>query len=52
MNRINDPAAAARAAALKQELKRLMMAAGLTPHADQMPIDQGITMELPGQRIR
>ena len=52
VNRINDPAAAARVAALKQELNRLMMAAGLTPQADQMPIDQGIKKELPGQKIR
>jgi len=52
VNRINDAAAAARPAALKQALNRLMMAAGVTPQSDQMPIDQGIKKELPDQKIR
>ena len=52
VNRINDPAAAARLAELKQELNRLMMAAGLTPQTDKMPIDQGNKKELPDQKIR
>ena len=52
MNRINEASAAARLAELKQELTRLMTAAGLTPQSDQMPIDQGIKKELPDQKIR
>jgi len=52
VNRINEASAAARLAELKQELTRLMTAAGLTPQSDQMPIDQGIKKELPDQKIR
>jgi N-acetylglucosamine-6-sulfatase len=39
-------------AALKNELARVMAAAGLTPETDKMPLDEGIKKELPDQRIR
>jgi N-acetylglucosamine-6-sulfatase len=52
VNRINDPAAAGKLAELKEELNRLMVAAGLTPQSDRMPIDEGIKKELPDQKIR
>ncbi len=52
VNRISDPAAAAKLAELKKERNRLMAGLGLTPQTDSMPIDQGIKKELPDQKIR
>ena len=52
VNRISDPAAAAKLAELKEELKRLMTGLGLTAQNDRMPIDEGIRKELPDQKIR
>jgi len=52
VNRINDPAAAAKLAELKEELNRLMTGLGLTPQNDRMPIDEGIKKELPDAKIR
>jgi arylsulfatase A-like enzyme len=52
VNRINDPAAAATLAELKEELNRLMSGLGLTAQNDRMPIDEGIKTELPDQKIR
>ena len=37
---------------LREELDRVMAAAGLTPETDRMPIDAGIKKELPDQKIR
>ncbi|MDQ3621721.1 MAG: sulfatase [Verrucomicrobiota bacterium] len=49
-NLINDPAQAAQLAELKAELARLKKESGL--EKDPMPLDEGIKMELPDQKIR
>ena len=51
-NLINDPAHRQVVADLKAELVRLMAATGVTPKTDKMPLDQGISKELPDQKIR
>jgi N-acetylglucosamine-6-sulfatase len=51
-NLIADPASADVIARLKQELGRLMAAAGLAADRDTMPLDAGIKKELPDQKIR
>jgi N-acetylglucosamine-6-sulfatase len=52
VNLVTNPSAAATLATLKNELARVMAAAGLTPATDKMPLDEGIKKELPDQRIR
>ena len=42
----------ANALALQKELARQLKATGLTPANDKMPLDEGIKMELPDQKIR
>ena len=49
-NLIDDPAQAARVAGMRQELARLILAAGLTE--DRMPLDEGIKQTLPDLKIR
>jgi N-acetylglucosamine-6-sulfatase len=51
-NLIADPSRARLVAELKDELARLMLKSGLTPASDKMPIDAGISTELPDQKIR
>jgi N-acetylglucosamine-6-sulfatase len=49
-NLIDDPSCAARITELKRELRRLMEATGALP--DKMPLDEGIKIELPDEKIR
>ncbi len=51
-NLIADPAQAGQLAALRLELDRLMRKTGLTPETDKMPLDEGIKLDLPDQKIR
>jgi N-acetylglucosamine-6-sulfatase len=51
-NLVKDPAQPPRIESLKRDLARLMQETGLTPETDKMPIDQGISRELPDQKIR
>jgi len=49
-NLIDDPKHAAKLTELRQELRRLILAAGLTE--DRMPLDEGIKQTLPDLKIR
>src|ERR1044071_2008825 len=51
-NLIDNPKHASHLKNLQQELTRLMLATGLSPQNDKMPLDEGIKTELPDQKIR
>ena len=51
-NLINAPGCNRLVEDLKVELSRLMKETGLTPENDKMPLDRGISKELPDQKIR
>jgi arylsulfatase A-like enzyme len=51
-NLVSDPAHAAKLAEMKGELDRVMRASGLPPESDRMPLDKGISKELPDAKIR
>jgi arylsulfatase A-like enzyme len=52
INLIDDPRYSETLQGLKSELARLMLAAGLDPARDPMPLDEGIKQKLPDAAIR
>jgi len=51
-NLASVPKYAAQRRELEQQLAALLLAEGLTPERDRMPLDEGIKTQLPDQRIR
>jgi hypothetical protein len=51
-NLIADVARAPLVRQLQAELAKLMEETGISPGQDQMPLDKGIGVELPDQKIR
>ncbi len=51
-NLIDRPKYAAVVAEMQKELKRAMAEVGLTEETDKMPLDEGISQELPDSKIR
>jgi N-acetylglucosamine-6-sulfatase len=51
-NLAQDPAQAETKSKLAKQLAALLLAEGLTPEQDKMPLDEGIKTELPDQKIR